>query len=564
MAVRCTILLSIVWFTLLSGCESAPRNLRAIHAYYDYDFVTAREGLREDAYGPVDEQTLLNRGRLGLASLADGDHQEAERNLLEVFDLLSTAGLNEDRTVAAVLTHEGARIWKGEPFEQALLYHYTALLFALQGDWENTRAAAANALFRLSDFGEEMDKERLARTAVAEDADPGELYEAVESDFILGMLMQAIGSDLSGLGGAGPIYDRIIELDRSRGDVVEVFRRRDYDTLLVIDFGKGPTKIAYGRDDVFSRFESQDIGVRTMSASVNGEVVASVAPICNVNAMAEDLRWNHFEDVRVAKSVLGDALLIGGTIVAGTATDSSYRHGKYSSSTDWGQVAAGLGMIMAGALSKSGAKADTRYLEFVPQSIYVVPVRLGATRDITLSMSGSGEVATLNDVQPGTTDDPRVYALRLLRDDVAQPRWLTRATPVYGNDVTGVREGDYPWILGGHDVSTPTRAVLAAYQANGYLTGWTLDDLRALYAAEGIVFGSGAPTPPGDDRNPAYRHILEGGRALFTPAAHSTGYRRLMYQDHGAYAPTSSMVRPWSSHRPSAGASVHPVKETNE
>ena len=135
----------------LPACNSYQRNFAAVEGYYDYRFADARESLRASARLQDDEQTILHNADLGMASLADGDQQEAEYALGRVFGLLSTAGLNRDRTTTAVfLTNEGIRIWKGEPFEQALMYHYVATLYAQKGDWENARAAAANAL--IEDF----------------------------------------------------------------------------------------------------------------------------------------------------------------------------------------------------------------------------------------------------------------------------------------------------------------------------------------------------------------------------------------------------------------------------
>ncbi|MCA9296674.1 MAG: hypothetical protein KC983_09150 [Phycisphaerales bacterium] len=543
------LLMAVAIVTALTGCESAPRNLSAIRAYYNYDFTTAREGLRADTYARIDDQTLLNQGRLGLASLADGDLDEAERNLGAAFDLLSTAGLNEDRTVAAVLSHEGARIWKGEPFEQALLYYYTSLIYAMRGDWENMRAASANALFRLTDFGAERNKEQLARDAARTDTDPGDMYTAVDTDFALGLLMQAIGTDLSGLGGADRIFDDVATLRPNLEATINTLRSRDYDTLLVVEYGKGPTKIAYGPDNALSRFEPQEYGKASLSVDVAGSHAVTIAPICAVDDMARDLRWNNFEDVRVAKSVLGDVLIVGGAIVAGSATEYERRPGRgyrsnVNADTDWGQVAAGVGMMLAGALAKSGAQADTRYLEFVPDAMFIAPLNLGQPADVSLRLGSPANVAmTLADVAPGSSGDPRVYYVRLFDGNGEQPAWLTRTNPIYGNDVTGVRPGDFPWILGGHDVSTPSREVLDAYHANGFLLDWTLSDLRDAYEAEGILMGAGAEDRMDVPRNPSYRHILEGGLGLFTPAAHSAGYKRLMFMNHGTYQPTSELVR---------------------
>ena len=43
---------------------------------------------------------------------------------------------------------------------------------------------------------------------------------------------------------------------------------------------------------------------------------ARVEPACEVSAMAADYRWNNLEDIRRAKSVIGNALLYGGAATA--------------------------------------------------------------------------------------------------------------------------------------------------------------------------------------------------------------------------------------------------------
>lgn len=515
---------------LLAGCQSAPRNMPAVRSYYSYEFTSAREALRGDAYRRDDEQTLLNNLRLGMASLADGDLREAERSLGRSFDLLSTAGLNADRTTAAVFVHEGVRIWKGEPFEQALAYHYVATLYAVMGDWENTRAAAANALFRLTDFGADRTPEKLVRSA-AEDPDYLEHgYTAVDTDFALGFLMEALASDLSGAAGADEQYEAALKINGNLQPLVETLRSRDFDTLLIVDYGKGPTKIAYGRDNALVRFVEQDTHRGPLRISIDGREAMSADAVCDVNRMAADHRWNNLEDVRRAKSLIGDALLVGGAVVAS--------HGRRDNRL------IGAGMVLAGLLTKSGAKADTRYLEFAPQLVYLVPLRLERRSDLRVMVAGdSGSTLVLPDVEPGTPDNPRAIYLRLHGADSPAPAWLAAAAPIYGNDHTGVQPGDWPWILGGRDVSTPSRRTLQAYQAHGYLANMTVADLLELHRAEGILLGSGMESRPGERRNPSYRHILDAGTGLFTPHPHSMGYKRLMYTRRSPYAPKSEFGR---------------------
>lgn len=524
---------------LFYGCKAEPRNYAAVDAYYQYDFAAAREALRRDAMTINDEQTILNNARLGMASLADGDLDEAEVTLGRSFELLSTAGLNKDRTVGAILDHEGVRIWKGEPFEQALTYHYVALLYALRGDWENTRAAAANALFRLTDFGKDQDAENLARNAARDEDYLEDGYTAVDTNFALGFLMEAIGSDLAGTSGAKEQFDAALKINKDLEPIVDRLRARDYDTLLVVDYGKGPSKQAYGPDQALVHFVPIDSAHGQLIVTADGMPLAKANPVCDVNAMAVDHRWNNLEDIRRAKSMIGNVLLAGGAF---TTAYGAHRR-------DSGTALAGVGAMALGLLTKSGARADTRHCEFMPVSIFLVPLTLERTREVRVEIGGRPAAAILlNNVQPGSPSKPEMIYLRLFQNaplTTTGRSWLMSRREIYSNDFTGVLHGPhgYPWILGGRDVSTPTRQTLEEYQANGYLRDFTLTDLEDLYRAEGILIGSGAEMRPDALKNPSFRHILEGGVGLFTPRPHSMGYKRNMCTRQPPYQPRSDLVR---------------------
>ncbi len=518
-----------------SGCSSHPRNYEAIHAYYRYDFTAARDALREDAENN-DTNVLLNNVRLGVAALADGDTVEAEAALGRSFDLLSTAGLNDDRTTAAILIDEGVRIWKGEPFEQALSYYWVAALYATLGDWENVRAASANAVFRLTDFGTAQTARTMTRSAAADPEFLEKGYTAVDTDFALGFLLEAIGADLSGAAGADDHLDAALQIDRKLAPIVHTLRSGNYDTLLLVDYGKGPTKMAYGPDDALARFVPQERHHGDLVVSYDGVEQESFRRVCDVNGMSIDMRWNNLENVRVAKSTIGNMLVTGGaiTIAAGAASD------------DPGAAAiagiVGITMMLLGAMAKAGAEADTRYLEFAPQSIYVAPLRLNDTGELRIGVEGdSGSVIVFPGFRPGKPGAPQAVYLRLHGRDSADPPWMESTWALYGNDESGVLSNDWPWILGGSDVSTPDPATLEAYKVGGYLPDFTTDDLDGLYAAEGIVIGAGAVDPL--TRQQSWRHILDGGRSLYTPQPWSMGYKRLMYSPHDQYRPKSGRVR---------------------
>jgi hypothetical protein len=519
------------------GCStSRGRNLEAVSAYYAYEFTDAREALRGDALLRNDEDVLLNTLRLGVAAMADGDAREAELALGRSFDLLSTAGLNADRTTAAVWVNEGVRIWKGEPFEQALGYWWASAHYATRGDWENARAAIVNANFRLRDFGADQDEmdvaERVARDDAAIDA-----YDAVENDFALGRLMQGLASRLSRTPGADEAFAAALTLRPDLAPVVDAITGGDPDTYLLIDYGKGPTKQAYGPDNALARWAPQDVGaarvrVRRGDAGVDGPFPAAA----DVNALAADFRWNALEDVRRAKSIIGRTLTDVGLVVALSNGSNQEERGLV-----------GLGMILAGSLLRSGAEADVRYIEFAPQLVFVVPLTLGETTELEVIVDHPSDGVTsrmvLPDVEPGTAARPRAIYLRLHGPGSPQPGWLTSGRVAHGNDHAGVRPGELPWLLGGTDVSTPSPAVMDRYRAAGLDPAVTLEQYRNALAAEGVRIGSGAGGGPGERRNPTYRHVLEGGRGLFTPTPDSMGYRRLFGVGHRAHQPQSREAR---------------------
>jgi hypothetical protein len=506
-----------VFAATFGGCDAAPRNLEAIHAYYNYEFTDAREGFRGEAEEVRNEQYILNNLRLGLAAMADGDDLESERVLHRVFDMLSTAGLNKDRTTAAVIFHEGVKIWKGEPFEQALAYHWVATQYALLGDWENARAAAANSIFRLTEFGQDQAAD----------------YRAVDSDFALGFLMQAIGASLTDAPGRDDLLDAVVRISPGMQSVADVVRSGDYDTVLLVDFGKGPTKVAYGDDESLSKFVPQERRRGPLIISADGRQLARADAICDVDRMAQDLRWNNLENVRRIKSAAGTVLIGGGAAAAIIGA----QHGSNEA------MIAGGAAILAGLLAKAGSQADTRYFEFSPQSIYLVPLKVGGecTLDVAVALGaggyGNGPRMVVPRFRPGEPGKPCAVYLRLHGDGSPQPAWLAATELEHGNDVDGLVPGDSPWIFGGTDVSTPTPELVAMYHEAGHLEGATVDDLELEYRQRGILIGSGAETRPDERKNPSFRHVLEGGVGLFTPRACSMGWKRLMYTAHGPYQP---------------------------
>ena len=515
----------------VGGCTSTAYNIDAARAFYAYDFLDARAQYRPDSIRrPFDENSVLNNARLGMAALADGDPVESTSALSTAYKLLESGSVNDDaRILAATVISDGVTVYKGEPFEQAFTYTALAYANALKGDWENVRVCARATVRKLYDFqqADPNSRSKLEQEGV----------RLVETDFTLGYLLQAIADRI--IGEDSPALQQALSLDQRLYPLADRLKPGRFNVVVVVEAGRGPSKQAYGEDNTLTRWVAHDAGVYgDLRILVNGAPAGpDAAPVVDVNQMAQDHRWNNLEESRRIKSALGTALMAGGGGVAvlGRSRDTQL---------------AGVGALLLGLLVKASSGADTRYNELLPEQVFVglaeVPPQ-GGTVEVGLTGNWASRVV-VPVRRPGSLSSPSMIYLRLFRSG-GTPAYLAAPGAQYANDAEPPVIGDYPWILGGHCVATPSQSVLATYQRGGFLVGLSLDELRELYTLEEIQIGVGPGTPnPADPSgtSPAsgsYRHILEGGHALFTPAPGTVGYKRIMCGAHPTYVPKSERVR---------------------
>lgn len=542
------------------GCATTPDlHLAGMVARGDYgaarvysDRIVAR---RHGAGGDIDRATVLNRMRQVIATLADGYVDGHESDVLSLFDLLRQQGLNRDRTTAAVVLYEGIRLWKGEPFEQAMAYHYIALHYALRGQWGNVRAATDNALFHLRDFGNGNAASNPTATDLVRHAtaDPEYLdhgYVAVPSDFTLGHLMFAVAALRLGRGDeARDHFDHALRCAPALAPTVKQLRRGNYDTLLLVDYGFGPAKIATGPDGAVAAFAprtASDDQVLRVDLG-DGHAPSAHAAVADLNHMAAHHRWRNLEDIRRAKSAIG-------TLLMGTGTGVMMA-GPYEQNDKVGLI--GLGAVLAGAAVRAGALADTRYCEILPQRVYLVPLTWPADRrTVRLQIEGLAKMhCQVGGLHAAGGDTFHVAYVRMIANDTTPPAWAAATEVLYSNDASpGAAVSRLPYILGGNCVRIPSGEVLADYRRHGLPGHVSLADLETFYRLEGIVIRPSRETP-------ADRHVLEGGRSLRPPAPGTAGFMRLFVQRHPPYHPRSGRVRKLAAELKGAGLTCHMAKD---
>ncbi len=333
----------ILLAAIVVGCTGSKPDMHVIDANYDGQYGQARAYLENEVGANkvgdkdhVDRDYLLNRMRLMLTMLADGYAPPDNPVINRVYELLRTQGLNADKTVTSVVVNEDLKIWKGEPFEQAMAFEYISLYEAELGSWDNARAAIGNSLFQLRDFGtngqgQQLSSEDLVRNASERGDGYFDSYRPTPSDFILGYLMTAITNQQVGLATGDPNriqeananYDKVLSIDPGLGFLVQSFRSGKYNTVLVVDAGIGPQKVGVGPDHAIVDFmphtysDYRPLIVGAPGGAPGSGVEAAYPWVCDVNRMAMDHRWRNLEDLRIAKSLVGSVLLAGGAGTAG-------------------------------------------------------------------------------------------------------------------------------------------------------------------------------------------------------------------------------------------------------
>jgi len=542
------------------GCSSGRVNRNVELAANRGEYGQARAALQSKLSDDrSDRAYILDRLRLLILTLADGQPAAAEQIANETSDLLRTQGLTADRTTSAAIINERAKIWKGEPFEQALAYTYIGIQKAEKGEWDNARAALLSSLFLLKDFGENERGERLTsedlvRRAAEADArgkqgddviDHG--YTPVKTNYALGYLLSGVAN--AALGRSDEAADNLREAQALVPGLEEFSRALqagEYNTVFVLDYGRGPVKQAYGMDDALVRFvpitSSDNRPLRVLVES--GSDPADVAPAADINVMATDLAWNNLEDVREAKSVIGTALLAGGLVVA---TAPQGRNESDEARTNRALIGAGIAVL--GGLMKASASADVRHCEFLPQRVYVTGANIPAPNTtVTLELAGdpSGRIV-LRNVSPPTQGRLQMRYVKL--PPYGAP-WLGSGQIIYANDAFDGRvPGDeLPYIMGGRCVRTPTPETIRRYQAAGNLRDLTASDLANMYREEGITF------TVEDQMGRSAAHVLEGGTSLVMPLPGTAGYQRLFGQEHAPYQAKSDLLKQYLESRAKAAA----------
>jgi tetratricopeptide (TPR) repeat protein len=410
MAKRIQFILCCFLVVAVGGCGMSHEEVKAQRAVVDYeagDYSLAAKKLQPLA-AKTDENFALNNLRLGSADLALYDLQGAQDAFLKAYEVLNSFGVNNGgRTLGAVLVDEKIKIWRGEPFERAMANFYLGLIYYMQHDYNNARAAFENALFKLKDYDDSNDNK--------------DQFKQADSNFVIATIM--LGRCWQRLGRDDLARAQFDAVTRARPDLAPLAnyeRNAQSNLLLVVEYGHGPERKTTFDGSILGFEPTPDeVGpIPSPRVEVDGEWVNPhpfhEAPV-DLLAMAQDRKWQSIDTIRAVKSAIGSGLLAGGAV-------EGFRGLNESGSRQRTDLIVGASLLAAGAVLKATSQSDVRGWDMLPRSIFLIPLRVPpGSHDVTVEFRGGLRQTWHGLVAPESGDD--TYLIHMQRYDSGPFDW---------------------------------------------------------------------------------------------------------------------------------------------
>lgn len=347
---------------VLAGCGTAP--VAPPIPFTGDPLVDGRAQLA--AAAPRDR--VLWHYRVGATALRRGAGDEARRQFDDALTLtrgiLAAAGDAEAAKARRMFRREAEKPFVGEPYERVMAAFYRGLLYWRDGEPDNARA-----LFRDGEF---VDSDTENRTYAG---------DWVLSDYLDGFASVKLGGDGSDA------------LARARANTKHPLPDYDPDAnvLMVVEFGRGPRKIAAGEHGERLKFATEPSVLRSATLTVAGRAVALPA-YDDLHFQATTRGGRVMDHILGNKAVfkegadtVGDVALGAAVVVAGsgrkgpppkTKEERARRREREEDRAEAALALAAVGLFSKVASAATQTAADTRTWDNLPQYLSFAALRL--------------------------------------------------------------------------------------------------------------------------------------------------------------------------------------------
>lgn len=339
----------------LAGCATGPTQYQDRVLTPEQEQVVAGkppslQPLYRDLFQEGRRNEVLNLMEIGATAYRQGHHDIARTALDRAIGNIESVYADNEaaRKARSLWYEEGAKDFKGEPYERTMVYFYRGLLFLESGDYGNARASFMSGLLQDA-FAEE---------------------EQHSADFASMVFLAGWAARLDGNKKMAREHFEEFKAFHPNGRVPE-----PGDNVLVIaETGKSPRKLADGvghYELVYRR--GKNFQARQARVEGNG-VKADLYPFEDVYFQASTRGGRTVDRIIEGKvNFKKGSEKVGGTLTA--ASENSMVAGIAASSG--GAVSAGFNAITAmgvaaqGLSARAKTRADTRYWESLPDTLHV-------------------------------------------------------------------------------------------------------------------------------------------------------------------------------------------------
>ncbi|MBZ2208796.1 hypothetical protein [Massilia soli] len=322
---------------LLAAALCAPQ---LAHADYAAELARMKAAPQKDA-------TLVTL-QAGLAALSENRLPEARRHFDDALDVIEGMFANTQAAANArsLWYEEGAKEFKGEPYERAMAFYYRGLAYLIEADYENARASFRSGLMQDA-FAEEQQN---------------------RSDFTSLMLLEGWTNQLLGAKSqAGEAYQEAVRL-RAGLPVPPA----GANVLVIAELGGSPRKVGDGIDNQEIVYRGpKRTPERSVSIDIDGKAVRPVL-IEDVFFQASTRGGRPIDRLIAGKASFKETSGEIGMALTSLASESSLMMSAVGGKGG-GNVMGGLAAI--GAISSIISanvkpRADVRYWNNLPETLH--------------------------------------------------------------------------------------------------------------------------------------------------------------------------------------------------
>ena len=321
----------------VGGCSGSVNRGEARSAFWHNDYATAQK-LYSANQDRVDKDYVLYNLEVGTAAFDGGNYYTARTAFERAAEVMRGYGGNT-QGIVSLIANESAKLFKGDPFEQAMANFYDGLIYYKWGDYGNAQAAFHQAL--------------MADQASA---------EAYRDDFAAAQFMIA------------KCYLKLGDTDNAR-IYIEKARKKypgnpyfsddamsNNNVLIILGMGRAPVKIQAGLMGSNDEYERGRYRETTARVYANGTLLGHPVLAVDLLEQARTSGRSGKDTIQTAKGAVKTGLLAAGALT--TMHDAN--------KGDMGAV--GPALLLAGLLMPAGA--DIRQWDLLPGEVHVLSTKL--------------------------------------------------------------------------------------------------------------------------------------------------------------------------------------------